>query len=325
MSRHPQIRHLSNSFNSRPLRLYIYRGISLILLPIAAVIFSTKAIAAVKQLSPSPETPTPEAPTPEAPTNPPAPDAIDATVLTFQTDRYAVRLFRQAGDLRMNLYNREGDTMEQREMPMQVNIADAAITFTNRGNRAKLYSVQVTPDGSQYRLMIREGDRVTYNQQVQGQQATAPASTSPPQAPEAPSPAAPVPQLPGSAAAETTVPPQDRSSVPDSVSGGAGTPPQIDPASPPIPASATVATFQTAKYAVRIYDENGELRMNVYNRGTDKVELQAAPVEVSRSDQRTTYINPAGDLTYAVTVLPVGGYRLEVSRNDRVIYSQPGR
>ena len=267
-----------------------------------------------KQSQPAPSSP------PSVPTSP-APDAIDATVLAFDTSQYTVRIFRQAGDLRMNLYNRQADKAEQTNLPMQVHVADTGITFTNRGDRSTVYSVEVAPDGSKYRLKIQQGDRVTYNQQVAHTPApTASASPAVP-APLLPSPMPSVqpsvqPVTPTATAAAPTI-------VPPSTSSQDLAPRQPIPTNPVIPDSATIAKFQTAKYVVRIYDDSGEVRMNIYNRSTNQLELKASPVQSTRSGQNTTYTNPSGALTYAAIVEPVGGYRLQTRSGQNTTYTNP--
>ncbi len=242
----------------------------------------------------------------------PAPDAIDATVLAFETDQYTVRIFRQTGDLRMNLFNRQANKVEKNDVPMLVSVTDTGITFTNRGDRSTVYLVGVAPDGSKCRLTIQQGDRVTYNQQVPHTPASVASSPSPAPSPEpspVPSPAAPLPPSP----------------APPSTSSSDLTPRQSAlPVEPNIPDSTTIAKFQTSKYAVRVYDDSGELRMNIYNRLTSQVELKAAPVESTRSGQNTTYTSPSDSLVYTAIVAPVGGYRLQVRQGDRAIYSELG-
>jgi hypothetical protein len=280
-------------------------------------------LAGNKQSQPAPSSPA---------LSSPAPDAIDATVLAFETSQYSVRIFRQSGDLRMNLYNRQADKAEQNNLPMLVHVADTGITFTNRGDRSTVYSVGVAPDGSNYRLTIQQGDRVIYNQQVAHAPAATPSPVARPEPSLAPSPNAQIPLAPppvptpassASPAASPSTSSRDlapRQLAPD---------PSAAPADATIPDSATIALFQTAKYAVRIYDDSGELRMNLYNRRTDKVELKAAPVQAARVGQTATAYtnlagNSAGSLVYTAIVEPVGGYRLQVRQGDRVIYSELG-
>ncbi|NJR66393.1 MAG: hypothetical protein HC772_15430 [Leptolyngbyaceae cyanobacterium CRU_2_3] len=215
------------------------------------------------------------------------------TLLAFQTPQYGVRLFRQRGILRLNLYNRQTNKVDLRGMPMQQTVTDTGIVYTNlQGDAA--YSVIVAPDGSAYWLKIQQGDRVTYNQQVQNQRAQA--------------------------SEEPRTPDQERSV--NSFPASSRSRRQVAARSQP--ENLTIAHFQTRNYAVRLYDQNGELRMNVYNRQTDRVELRASPVHLNSADSSATYSNPNGDLIYSVTVLPVGGYRLVISQQNRVIHSEQG-
>ena len=250
--------------------------------------------------------------------NQPAPDAIDATVLSFETEQYNVRVFRRSGDLWMNLFNRQANKVEKNDVPMVVSVLAKGITFTNRGDRSTVYLIEVAPDGSQYRLKIQQGDRLTYNQPVAHAPASVAASPSPASSPAASPPPAvpPSPALPSTSSSDLT---PRQSAL---------------PAEPSIPDSATIAKFQTSKYAVRVYDDSGELRMNIYNRLINQVELKAAPVESTRSGQNTTYTSPSDtspsdtspsdSLIYTAIVAPVGGYRLQVRQGDRAIYSELG-
>ncbi len=52
----------------------------------------------------------------------------DSTVLEFQTEDYAVRVYRQKGDLWMNLYNRQQRTVDLKQVPVTlVNTSDATV------------------------------------------------------------------------------------------------------------------------------------------------------------------------------------------------------
>ncbi len=224
---------------------------------------------------------------PALPNTPPASDSLGETLLQFQTRQYAVRIFRRQGILRLNLYNRQTDQVEQREVPMQQTVADLGIVYTNLQGEAA-YTVTVAPDGSAYDLKIQQGDRLIYSDRVQGKRVATETPTPEPQ----PAPS----NQPSSRAV----------------------------ALQPVLESETIAQFQTPKYAVRIYSRNDELRMNLYNRRTDKVELKAVPVESARSGSSSTYSYPSGSFVYTVTIMPIGGYRFAVRQGDRVIYNEQG-
>lgn len=224
---------------------------------------------------------------PALPNTPPASDSLGETLLKFQTRQYAVRIFRRQGILRLNLYNRQTDQAEQRDVPMQQTVANIGIVYTNLQGEAS-YTVTVAPDGSAYDLKIQQGDRLIYSDRVQGERVATETPTPEPQ------PA-------------TSNPPSSRAV-----------------ALQPVLESETIARFQTPKYAVRIYSRNDELRMNLYNRRTDKVELKAVPVESAHSSSSSSYSYPSGSFVYTATVMPIGGYRFTVRQGDRVIYNEQG-
>ncbi|HEY9640775.1 MAG TPA: hypothetical protein V6C57_09840, partial [Coleofasciculaceae cyanobacterium] len=229
----------------------------------------------------SPQTPQTQMPQTETPQT--------ETLLSFQTGQYAVKIFRQQGILRLNLYNRQTNQVELRGMPMQQAVTDTGIIYTNLQGEA-LYSVMVAPDGSAYWLKIQQGDRVTYNERVQHVQAAEAAPADHPPSGMRPSDA-PVRQQ-------------------------AASRPGLD--------DTTLANFQTRKYVVRIYDQNGELRMNVYNKQSDRVELRAAPVRLNYSGSSTTYSNPNGERIYSVRVSPAGNYHFLITQKDRIVYNERG-
>ncbi len=88
----------------------------------------------------------------------------------------------------------------------------------------------------------------------------------------------PTPQVPDADAA----PP----STPD-----AALPNATDPvgASTALTTSATLVSFQTSTYAVRIFSEAGQLRLNLYNKKTNALALQAVPVKSESTRDGTVY------------------------------------
>ncbi|HEY9629656.1 MAG TPA: hypothetical protein V6C84_20320 [Coleofasciculaceae cyanobacterium] len=219
-------------------------------------------------------------------------EALGETLLTFETPQYAVRLLRQRGILRLNLYNRQTDRVEQRGLPMQQTVIDTGIVYTNLQGEAD-YTITVTPDGGSYELKIQQGDRITYSQRVQNRQASSPPTESQPASPLAEPPSSPPVQQSATALQ-----------------------PSLD--------NATIARFQTPKYVVRIYSQDDQVRMNLYNRRTDQVELKAVAVKSTSSTSSTTYAYLSGNFVYTATVRPIGGYRLVVTQGDRIIYNEQG-
>jgi Bacterial SH3 domain len=114
-------------------------------------------------------------------------------------------------------------------------------------------------------------------------------------------PAAPVPLTPPKppASAKSSAPPAAAvkpSSTPaaspsPSNWGGAE---MASPKPSPTPVAAlnpatTIIAFQTPTYAVRVFSESGQLRLNLFNRKTKAIALSAVPVESKSSGDGTTY------------------------------------
>jgi hypothetical protein len=66
-----------------------------------------------------------------------------------------------------------------------------------------------------------------------------------------------------------------------------------------------IVAFKTPNYAVRVFSEAGQLRMNLYNRKSQQVVLDAVPVESKNSGKATTY-SYSSDLKVIVAV-PING------------------
>jgi Bacterial SH3 domain len=69
--------------------------------------------------------------------------------------------------------------------------------------------------------------------------------------------------------------------------------------------SVAIVAFKTPNYAVRVFSEAGQLRMNLYNRKSQQVVLEAVPVESKNSGKTTTY-SYSSDLKVTV-VVPANG------------------
>ncbi len=231
------------------------------------------------------------------------PASLGETLLEFQTRQYAVRIFRQRGILRLNLHNRQTAQVEQRNVPMRQTVTDTGIIYTNLQGET-VYTVTVAPDGSAYDLKIQQDDRPIYSDRVQSDRVQSDRVQSD--------------QIQSDRVATTETPTQATRST------NSNPPSNRAVALQPVLDSETIARFETSKYAVRIYSRNDELRMNLYNRRTDKVELKAVPVKSTHSSSSTTYSYLSRNLVYAATVMPIGGYHLVVTQGDRVIYNEQG-
>lgn len=88
----------------------------------------------------------------------------------------------------------------------------------------------------------------------------------------------------------------------------------------------TVFAFQTNEYTVRVVRLLEQLYMNVYNRRTDRVELNRELVRSTQTDEGITYTNLLGQRLYRSIVSPDGSYRLQISLGSSlVVYDQVGQ
>ncbi len=69
--------------------------------------------------------------------------------------------------------------------------------------------------------------------------------------------------------------------------------------------TATIVSFQTSTYAVRVFSESGQLRLNLFNRKTKTIALSAVPVQSKSSGDGTTY-SYQGDVKVTV-LMPASG------------------
>ena len=105
--------------------------------------------------------------------------------------------------------------------------------------------------------------------------------------------------------------------------------PVATPASAPAPDSAIAATpavvilaFKTPNYAVRVFSEAGQLRMNLYNRKSQQVVLEAVPVESKNSGKTTTY-SYSSDLKVTVVVPAKGTPTLTTVALGNTLQEEP--
>lgn len=86
-----------------------------------------------------------------------------------------------------------------------------------------------------------------------------------------------------------------------------------------------VAAFETEAYTVRVLRISAQLYMNVYNRRTDRVELNQQRVRATTSEAGTTYTNLVGARRYRAIVAADGSYQLVISLGSTlVVYDQTG-
>jgi uncharacterized lipoprotein YbaY len=74
----------------------------------------------------------------------------------------------------------------------------------------------------------------------------------------------------------------------------------------------TLVFFQTASYAVRVYDTDGQLRLNLHNKQTGITELLGVEA-IAQSDPTGTTYRHAGDLPVAVAIAPSSETQITVN------------
>jgi hypothetical protein len=91
------------------------------------------------------------------------------------------------------------------------------------------------------------------------------------------------------------------------------------PSTPSTAAQNTVANFQTQNYSVRVFRQGSQTRMNVFDRRTNKLQLNAAPVQVERGAQQTSYTTSEGDRLFRISVDQAGNRSVEINAPGEVI------
>ncbi|ARV59690.1 hypothetical protein BZZ01_14560 [Nostocales cyanobacterium HT-58-2] len=91
------------------------------------------------------------------------------------------------------------------------------------------------------------------------------------------------------------------------------------PAITPTTAQTTVTNFQTPNYSVRVFRQGSQTRMNVYDKKTNKLQLNAAPVQVQNSDQQTSYTSSQGEQMFRISVDQSGNKSVEINGPGQVI------
>lgn len=78
----------------------------------------------------------------------------------------------------------------------------------------------------------------------------------------------------------------------------------------------TVVSFQTPTYTVRVFRQNDRLLMNVFNKRTQRQELNGVAAIATRTSQGTTYSNETGNLGYYARTGRNNRFRLDVYSNS---------
>lgn len=125
-----------------------------------------------------------------------------------------------------------------------------------------------------------------------------PQSIAPPAKPPAPSPVA-------------SQPPSSSAAIAPSVL------PAPSPASP-----TTLIAFQTPTFSVRVFAESGQLRLNLFNRKTQAVVLNAVPVQSKSTQEGTTY-SYQSDIKVTVLAPASGQPKLSATALGSTLEEQP--
>jgi uncharacterized protein YgiM (DUF1202 family) len=87
----------------------------------------------------------------------------------------------------------------------------------------------------------------------------------------------------------------------------------------------TVLFFETASMVVRVYRSDGSMRMNLYNKATDVVELRGAPTQLLPSTDGQTVYQTGGEAQRFARLDDLGNTELEiVAANGIVVLKEPG-
>jgi uncharacterized protein YgiM (DUF1202 family) len=211
----------------------------------------------------------------------------------------------------------EGELFAQ-EATAKINVRAAAstisdvVTTADVGDRVQILSQSEGSDGQRwYRIKLKSGEsgwvRGDLIRVIEAPQATKASPAKPSTS------AKPVPL-------EAPQPPTSAKSASPNQPNASSTPPKetASPTPPTKPApkdtsassgesgtSSTIVSFQTPSYAIRIFSEAGQLRLNLFNRVKSRLVLKAVPVE-SKSNAKSTIYRYKSDLKLTI-VVPLSG------------------
>ena len=95
-----------------------------------------------------------------------------------------------------------------------------------------------------------------------------------------------------------------------------------------VPVTDTVLLFQNDRYVVRVYQEVGQVYINVYDKTNQSQLLDKVPVSITPAGNPdkdpTKYLATIGDHQYIVMINPLGASELMILRRGAIIYRQGG-
>jgi Bacterial SH3 domain len=86
--------------------------------------------------------------------------------------------------------------------------------------------------------------------------------------------------------------------------------------------SVVIVAFQTPTYAVRIFSEAGQLRLNLFNRKSQQLALDSVPVESKTSGEKTIY-SYGSELKVTVAVPMKGNPTLTTAALGNILQEEP--
>jgi Bacterial SH3 domain len=86
--------------------------------------------------------------------------------------------------------------------------------------------------------------------------------------------------------------------------------------------AAIILSFQTPTYAVKIFSETGHLRLNLFNRKSQQLVLEAVPVESKTTGKTTTY-SYSSDLKVTIVVPAQGSPTLTTMALGNTVQEEP--
>jgi hypothetical protein len=194
----------------------------------------------------------------------------------------------------------EGELFAQ-EATAKINVRAAAnttaevITTGDAGDRVQILDQREGTDGQRwYRIKLKSGEsgwvrgdliRVIEAPQVTKASPAKSAKTAKPVPLEAPQPPASAKSANPDKSSATSTPPKAAASPTTTKTAD-----KTASSSPSKPnTSSTIVSFQTPTYAIRIFSEAGQLRLNLFNRVRNSLALKAVPVESKNTEKGTMY------------------------------------
>lgn len=205
-------------------------------------------------------------------------------LLNFETTRYWVRVYRQNGQLYMNLFDKQEQALTFNQVPTSISPGseDNWRTYVSTFEEFQAYARR-SPNGSTELELFSNGQQIYFS-----------GGSNP--------------------------------------SDNGGNPPNTDVIAQPPPDTGqsleTVLAFETNDYAVRVYRQNGQLYMNLFDKRVAELLLQETPATVvPSSDSGNTgqsYVNTQGEFQAFARIAQNRSTELEIRSNGALTYRAAG-